>query len=289
MVKDKTEKNIYIALLGYVLLYVLYYFVFTMLFTPYGLSIAATTALALAFTVNSARKRDKKKGIGFREALGLKLPSLDKKSIAILILLGVGLNFTISGILNILPQAVVGSYADSYTIMFSGNMYITLFVMAVVTPVLEEMFFRGVFQRKLCARLGPFKGLIMATLIFGFMHFNLVWSIYAAVIGFFMGCIYMYYDSIIPSAIVHSTFNLISCIPVFVSKYDKLYRYTFGSKIYVVMTLILGIAVIYYIVDKTWLKTFFDKNSISSGFRSADNDGCNNITDSEAEYDEKNE
>ena len=61
MVKDKTEKNIYIALLGYVLLYVLYYFVFTMLFTPYGLSIAATTALALAFTVNSARKRDKKK------------------------------------------------------------------------------------------------------------------------------------------------------------------------------------------------------------------------------------
>lgn len=78
--KKNIGNNVYIAILGYILLYVLYYFIFTMLFTPYGLSIAATTALALAFTINSARKREKKKGIDFREALGLKIPALDKSS-----------------------------------------------------------------------------------------------------------------------------------------------------------------------------------------------------------------
>ncbi len=282
-----TEKNVYIAILGYILLYVLYYFVFTMVFSPYGLSVAATTALALAFTINSARKREKKRGIDFREALGLKLPDINKKSIFLLMLLGVGLNFTISGVLNLLPQRLTDSYAGSYTVMFSGNIYITLFVMAVVTPVLEEIFFRGIFQRRLCNKLGPFNGLIAATLLFGLMHFNVIWSIYAAVIGFFMGCLYMYYDSIIPSAIVHSLFNLISCIPVFVSEYETFYKYTFGSKIYVVVTLIVGIGIIYYVVEKTWIKKFFNRNEINSRFGAAYYSGGKEAADMEAENDEK--
>ncbi len=289
MIQKNNEKNIYIALFGYVMLYVLYYFVFSMLFSPYGLSIAATTAMALAFTINSARRRDRKRGIGYKEALGLKIPHIEKKDIVSLVLLGLGLNFTISGILNLLPQKITNSYAQSYTVMFSGNIYITLFVMAVVTPFLEEIFFRGIFQRKLCERLGSFNGLIAATFIFGLMHFNIIWSVYAAVIGFFMGCLYMYYDSILPSAVVHSIFNLVSCIPVFVSKYDLIYRYTFGSKLYVIITLILGVAVIYYIVDRTWIKTFFDKENIKNDFKYAHDGQETETSDLEAKDNEKNE
>ncbi len=285
MAKEKKEINIYIALLGYVLLYVLYYFVFTMIFSPYGLSIAATTALALAFTINSARKREKKRGIGFREALGLKPPGLDRKNAVYLVLLGIGLNFTISGVLNLLPRGLTNSYVGSYTTIFDGNIYITLFVMAVVTPILEEIFFRGIFQRKLCERLGMFKGLIMSTLIFGLMHFDFIWSIYAAVIGFFMGCLYIYYDSVVPSAIVHSLFNLISCLPVFALRFKTFYKYTFGSRTYVVITLILGIGIIYYIVDRTWIKMFFNKKEIEVSFKSALHQEDN--TDLEAEKDEK--
>ena len=285
----KKEKNIYVVLLGYVLLYVLYYFVFTMLFSPYGLSIAATTALALAFTINSVRKREKKRGIGFCEALGLKLPKLDLKSAVFLVLLGTGLNFTISGILNLLPRRLTDNYVGSYSTMFEGNIYITLFVMAVITPALEEIFFRGIFQRLLCERLGAFSGLIAATLIFGFMHFDIIWSIYAAVIGFFMGCLYMYYDSVIPSAIVHSLFNLISCIPVFASRYETFYRYTFGSKIYVIIILVVGIGILYFIVDRTWIKMFFDRNLINNRFADVSDKTSEKITESEAEHNEKTE
>ncbi len=289
MIQKNNEKNIYIALFGYVMLYVLYYFVFSMLFSPYGLSIAATTAMALAFTINSARRRDRKRGIGYKEALGLKIPHIEKKDIVSLVLLGVGLNFTISGILNLLPQKMTNSYAQSYTVMFSGNIYITLFVMAIVTPFLEEIFFRGIFQRKLCERLGSFNGLIAATLIFGLMHFNIIWSAYAAVIGFFMGCLYMYYDSVLPSAIVHSIFNLISCIPVFVSEYEIIYRYTFGSKLYVIVSLIAGVAIIYYIIDRTWIKTFFDKENLKNDFKTAPNEQNTETADLEAKENEKNE
>lgn len=254
------NNNVYISLIGYVLLYVLYYCVLSVVICPYGVSVAVTTALALALTINSVRRRDKKKrNIGIVKSLGIKKVKLSKNEIFVLVMLGVGLNFVISGILNILPSGISKSYTDSYSVIMGGNIYGTVVVMAIVTPILEEIFFRGIFQRKLCEKLGDMKGLIAATCIFGIMHFNFIWSLYAAVIGFFLGCIYMYYGSVFPNAIVHCFFNIVSCIPLFVSRYENIYRYTFGSKIYVIIILIAGLAIIYYIADKTWIKIFFDK------------------------------
>lgn len=258
MLKKFFFNNIYISLLGYVLIYIFYYFVFTMLFSPYGLSIAATTALALAFAINFVRKRDKKRGIGFKEALGINLPRVNKKSLFMLMLMGIGMNFTISGIINLLPERLTKNYAQSYNLLLGGNVYMTLFVMAIITPLLEEIFFRGIFQRKLSERYGAFRGLIASAVIFGIMHFDIVWSTYAAVIGFFMGCLYMYYDSVLPSAAVHCMFNLVSCIFVFLSKYEKLYSLVFGTKLFAAVMLVLGIGIIYRISDKTWLKAFFE-------------------------------
>lgn len=258
MFKIRKNNNVYLSLVGYIFLYVLYYCVLSVVISPYGVSVAVTTALALALTINSVRRRDKKKDIDCVTALGIKRVKLSGNELFLLAMLGIGLNFTISGILNILPSGISRSYTESYSVIMGGNIYGTVIVMAIITPILEEIFFRGIFQRKLCERLGDVKGLVAATCIFGLMHFNIIWSLYAAVIGFFLGCIYMYYDSVFPGAVVHCLFNLVSCIPLVVSKYEKIYSYTFGSKLYVIITLILGIVIIYYIVDKTWLKMFFE-------------------------------
>ncbi len=260
MLKKLLFDNVYISLFGYVTVYVFYYFIFTVLFSPYGLSIAATTAIALAFAINFVRKKEKKRGLGFKEALGVSLPQADKKTLLELAFMGVGLNFTISGIINLLPERLTKNYAASYDLLLGGNVFMTLFVMAFVTPLLEEIFFRGIFQRKLSERYGALKGLTAAAVIFGLMHFDVVWSIYAAVIGFFMGCLYLYYDSVLPSAAVHSVFNFVSCVFVFLSGYKKFYSLVLGTKLFDIVILVLGIGIIYYVVDRTWLKTFFDMN-----------------------------
>jgi membrane protease YdiL (CAAX protease family) len=158
-----------------------------------------------------------------------------------------------------MPSGMSASYTQSYKVITDGNLYGTIIVMAVVTPILEEIFFRGIFQRKLGERLGDAIGLISAAAIFGLMHFNIIWSTYSAILGFFLGCIYLYYDSALPGAIVHCTFNLVSFVPIAVSEYKTVYKYTFGSKIYVVLTMLAGFFIIYKIVDKTWIKAYFNR------------------------------
>lgn len=258
--KSAKNKNVFLCLVGYVLLYVLYYCVLTVVLNPYGVSVALSTAFALALTINSVRRRDKKKyDIDWRTSLGMQKADVVKNDIVILVMLGFALNFIINGVLNILPSGMSQSYTQSYKVIMGGNIYGTVIVMAIITPILEEIFFRGVFQRKLGEKYGDVKGLIIGTCIFGIMHFNIIWSIYAAVIGFFLGCLYMYYKSIFPGAVVHCVFNLISCVPLIVSRYEKIYRYTFGTKIYVAVTFIIGIVLLYIIVDRTWIKNFFDR------------------------------
>ncbi|MCD8090170.1 MAG: CPBP family intramembrane metalloprotease, partial [Clostridiales bacterium] len=189
----KFLKSVYFELVWYVVVYVFYYCVLTAVLYPLGISTAALTALSLLLILNYVRRKDKKRGIGLTEAFGLKAVRLNKKEILLLAVLGIALNLTISGILNILPSGISKSYTESYGVIISGNIYETVIVMAVATPILEEIFFRGIFQRKLGEKLGPGRGLIAAACVFGFMHFNIVWSIYSGIIGFLLGAVYLYY------------------------------------------------------------------------------------------------
>ncbi|MCD7855054.1 MAG: CPBP family intramembrane metalloprotease, partial [Clostridiales bacterium] len=229
MNKFRKIDSVYLELVWYVIVYVFIYCVFVSVFRSFGLSEALTTAFALFFTINHIRKREKKKhGLGFKESLSLRPVKLTKKEVLILVLLGIGLNFTVGGVLNILPSGISKSYTESYSIITAtGSIYETVIIMAIETPVLEEIFFRGIFQRKLCSHLGEGVGLIASACVFGLMHFNIIWSIYAAIMGFILGAVCLYYKSALPGALVHGFFNLVSCGPLLLSKYEKIYRYTF--------------------------------------------------------------
>ncbi|MCD8239409.1 MAG: CPBP family intramembrane metalloprotease [Clostridiales bacterium] len=254
--------NVWLELVWYVLVYVFIYFIFVSVFRPFGISEALTTAFSLLFAINHIRKREKKKyDLGFKETLSLKSVKLTKNEVLTLVFLGIGLNFTVGGILNILPSGISESYTESYSIITAtGSIYETVIVMAVLTPALEEVFFRGIFQRKLCSHLGEGRGLIAAACVFGIMHFNIIWSLYAAIMGFILGAVCLYYKSALPGALVHGFFNLVSCAPLILSRYEKIYRYTFGNKVYVVVSLIAGIGILYFIFDKTWVKNYFSRD-----------------------------
>ncbi len=257
----KFFRSVYFELIWYVLAYVFYYCVLTVVFYPWGVSVAAITAMSLLLALNYIRRKEKKKrGIGFIEVFGLKRVRLSRKDILLLAVLGIALNFTMGGILNILPARVSRSYVESYSVIASGSIYETVIVMAIITPILEEILFRGIFQRKLGEHLGEGFGLIAAACVFGFMHFNIVWSIYSGIIGFLLGAVYLYYGSVLPGAVVHCFFNLVSCVPLLLSKYEKIYRYTFGNKVYVVVSLIVGVVILYLIFDKTWLSKYLKKD-----------------------------
>lgn len=265
MLKIKRSDNIYLTLFGYILRYILYYLVLTVVICPYGISTAVTTAFAMVLVINTIRKKEKKNGLGFKEALGIKVIKTDLGTFISLLLLGVSLNFIFGGILNLLPSAVSEGYVSDYSIIFGGELYSTLFVIAVATPIMEEIFFRGIFQRKLMERLGIYKGLLAASLIFGIMHFNIIWSLYSAVMGFFLGCIFINYESVLPGAAVHIAFNAVSCVYVLLMRFEGLYAVLFGNRVYVVLSLAAGAALMFFLVQKTWMKRYFDKDFILGG------------------------
>lgn len=83
----------------------------------------------------------------------------------------------------------------------------------------EELLFRGIFQRTLEDRLGRWQGLVLASALFGLMHstYGMGWEIaFAGVIGFVLGLIYDRTDSLLLVTFIHGLLNvfLFGVIPI---------------------------------------------------------------------------
>lgn len=80
-------------------------------------------------------------------------------------------------------------------------------VIALVSSLAEEVLFRGLLQ--------PFVGLTIASLIFGLLHFPikqtlLPWTVFAIVMGFLLGWLYIYTGSLVTPIITHCLINLVN-------------------------------------------------------------------------------
>jgi membrane protease YdiL (CAAX protease family) len=83
----------------------------------------------------------------------------------------------------------------------------TIAFLALLSSVGEEFFFRGVLQ--------PEIGYIFTSIIFGSIHFIpqkvfLPWTIFAIIMGFILGWLYLYSDNLIFPIITHGAINYIN-------------------------------------------------------------------------------
>ena len=79
-----------------------------------------------------------------------------------------------------------------------------------VTGPSEEIFWRGYLQNKLSKLMGPIGGLVLATLLYGFVHiwaFNLSLLLAALTAGLFWGILYHREKSLVPVIISHSLWS----------------------------------------------------------------------------------
>lgn len=76
----------------------------------------------------------------------------------------------------------------------------------------EEIFWRGYVQRRFSAKLGEWKGLIVATLIYALIHiwsFNFMLVMAALICGVFWALMYRHYKSVWPGIISHAVWDLV--------------------------------------------------------------------------------
>ena len=138
------------------------------------------------------------------------------KSFLWLTLLGIGLQFSLLMILNLFLSAnpeFSKSYDNVMKSLGMGNSLISFVYIVLIAPVAEELIFRGVVFEKSKKVLPFIYANILQALLFGIMHFNIVQSSYAFVLGLFLGYVCYKKKSIISAIYLHFVINLAGVLP----------------------------------------------------------------------------
>ncbi len=104
------------------------------------------------------------------------------------------------------PQPVVEMYlkesTEKYLIFFT-------FFVALVGPVIEEIFFRGFTYKAFRTRFGVKAAILASSAIFALLHMNFIAFVPIFFLGIFLAYLYEKTGSLVPSMTVHMLHNLI--------------------------------------------------------------------------------
>lgn len=90
------------------------------------------------------------------------------------------------------------------------GLWISFFVTVIITPIIEEVFFRGVFLPVLSKKLGIVLGVLSTSLLFGVLHAQANVIIYTFILGIILSIMYLRLKSIIPGIFLHSLNNALA-------------------------------------------------------------------------------
>ncbi len=136
--------------------------------------------------------------------------------------LGVGLSAQIG--LGIMLQAIyrffnvdtdqVGQTAKELTDQASGPVGVVLLILVVVVaaPILEELFYRGLWLKAIEARLGTAWAVVLSSVLFGAIHFQLYDFPALATIGLLAAILTVKFKRLGPAIWLHVAFNLTAVI-----------------------------------------------------------------------------
>ena len=124
-------------------------------------------------------------------------------------LIGFGLN----NLILMSPIAAVSTgFAEANSHFYGSTLVLELISSAILTPILEELVYRGIIYARLRRMMNFVPAMLTASLIFAAMHFNLVQFLYAFIFGMVL-VIYMERTGNVYGAIAgHITANAIAVI-----------------------------------------------------------------------------
>jgi len=86
---------------------------------------------------------------------------------------------------------------------------------AIVTPIKEEMIFRGLLYRFFTSKINVIAGLIISSIIFGMLHGGL--AITASLMGLIIALLYRKTNSIYPPIMLHMLWNTFASYSIFLN------------------------------------------------------------------------
>lgn len=98
---------------------------------------------------------------------------------------------------------------------------ISLLQVCVLAPFIEEVLMRGYLFSGLSASCGIMTALLVSSLLFALLHFNMVQTLSAFICGIVLGLLYWQTGSIFCCILTHAGYNLVSYITMILPLYGK--------------------------------------------------------------------
>lgn len=119
--------------------------------------------------------------------------------------IGLNVMFELSGITN-KSQAYRAVVEDQYSAYF----LIGILCYGIITPIAEEILFRGIIYNYLKRFINMKMALFISAALFGFYHMNAVQGVYAFIMGLIIAYAYEYFGDFKVAVAVHMISNIIS-------------------------------------------------------------------------------
>ena len=93
-----------------------------------------------------------------------------------------------------------------------SSVILQFLVLGILTPILEELLFRGVIYKRLKMYCDVSVAAYIAAIIFAIAHFNLIQGLYAFILGIVLSYIYEKNGSLVDTMVAHSAANMVSVV-----------------------------------------------------------------------------
>ena len=164
--------------------------------------ISGILALVTFFVIMKARKKRPLADIG--------LTRINPWLALELFALGAALNVFVTFAMAIIPFPVewVNSYIESSSMLADANVVISIIVTVISAPIVEEITFRGFMYGQLKGGMPMFAAMLISSWVFGMVHGDLIWFMYAFLLGIVLTYIAEKCGALTAPIIVHMAFNL---------------------------------------------------------------------------------
>ncbi len=121
------------------------------------------------------------------------------------------------GINNLMILLNIAAYSEAYQetaeVFYGARFIIQIVCLGILTPVVEEMMFRGLIYNRIKRRSNNVKhAIVFSGLLFGFYHGNFVQMIYGCLAGFLLAYVYEKYGSLMAPILGHIFLNMVAII-----------------------------------------------------------------------------
>ena len=135
----------------------------------------------------------------------------NRRIIPLIVLVAIPLNLGIAGpLVELVPMTdFFREMIREMVLEMAGDQGLLMFTALVIAaPILEELIFRGIMLDGLLRIYSPTKAVIVSSLLFGLVHLNPAQFVGGALVGGFMGWVYVHTRSVMATILIHAAFNL---------------------------------------------------------------------------------